>query len=173
MLKNATISLRPWQEADLPILTELRNDVALQAQLLARPRGSRPQQVREWLEGRSRQDDRMFFVIADCKDDSAQGFIQLSDLDLIDRRAELGVCLCDQARGRGLGGQAIALLANYLRDQWHLRKLGLRVRADNAAALRCYEKFGFVRCGLLRRHVFIDGCCQDIVLMEYFLTMEY
>ena len=171
MLKNATISLRPWQEADLPILTELRNDVALQAQLLARPRGSRPQQVREWLEGRSRQDDRMLFIIADCRDDLAQGFIQLNELDLIDRRAELGICLSAQARGRGVGGHAIALLADYLRDQWNLHKLGLRVRADNAAALRCYEKVGFARCGVLRRHVFIEGCWQDVILMEYFLEM--
>lgn len=171
MLKSATISLRPWQDADLPILTELRNDVALQAQLLARARGSRPEQVREWLQGRSRQDDRMLFIIADHQDDLAQGFIQLNDLDLIDRHAELGICLSAQARGRGLGGQAIALLADYLRDQWRLHKLCLRVRADNAAALRCYEKAGFVRCGLLRRHVFIEGRWQDVILMEYFLEI--
>ena len=171
MLKSATISLRPWQDADLPILTELRNDVALQAQLLARARGSRPEQVREWLQSRSCQQDRMLLIIADCQDNQAQGFIQLNELNLIDRRADLGICLSAQARGRGLGGQAIGLLAQYLRDQWNLHKLGLSVRADNAAALRCYEKLGFTRCGLLRQHVFIEGRWQDIVLMEYFLTM--
>jgi RimJ/RimL family protein N-acetyltransferase len=170
MIKGQSISLRVWREDDLPVLTALRNDVALQAQLLARARGSRPEQVREWLQGRSGQTDRLLFVIAEPEEDQAWGFIQASDLDPIDSHADLGMCLLAQARGRGLGGQAIALLADYLRDQWHLRKLGLRVRADNAAALRCYEKAGFERCGLLRRHVFIDGRWQDVVLMERFLA---
>ena len=171
MLKSATISLRPWQDTDLPILTEMRNDVVLQSKLLARARGSRSEQVREWLQSRSSQNDRMLFIIADCQDNQAQGFIQLNELNLIDRHADLGICLSTQARGRGLGGQAIALLAQYLRDQWSLRKLCLSVRADNTAALRCYEKLGFKRCGLLRQHVFIEGRWQDVVLMEYFLTM--
>lgn len=32
---NRQIELRPWREADLPLMMQLRNDVALQAQLLA------------------------------------------------------------------------------------------------------------------------------------------
>lgn len=107
MLKSATISLRPWQDADLPILTEMRNDVVLQSQLLARARGSRSEQVREWLQSRSSQNDRMLFIIADCQDNQAQGFIQLNELNLIDRHADLGICLSTQARGRGLGGRPL------------------------------------------------------------------
>lgn len=171
MLKSAAICLRPWQDSDLPTLTELRNDVALQAQLLARARGSRPEQVREWLQGRSSQSDRMLFIIAETQDDKTLGFIQLSDLDTVDRRADLGICLTVQARGRGVGGEAITLFTDYLRDQWGLHKVGLRVRSDNTAALRCYEKVGFARCGLLKRHVFIEGYWQDVVLMEHFLTV--
>jgi RimJ/RimL family protein N-acetyltransferase len=170
MLDGANIRLRPWRDDDLPVLTGLRNDVALQAQLLARAQGSRPEQVREWLQCRSGQADRLLFIIADRGDDQARGFIQVSDLDLLDGHANLGICLLGQVRGCGLGGQAISLLADYLRDQWRLRKLVLRVRADNAAALRCYEKAGFERCGLLRQHVFIEGCWQDVVLMELFLA---
>lgn len=172
MLENATIRLRAWQDKDLLVLTTLRNDVALQAQLLARARGSSLEQVRKWLHVRTDQTDRMLFIIVECQDDQALGFIQISDLDLVDRRADLGICLLRQAWGRGLGGQAITLVANNLRDNWGLRKLGLRVRADNAAALRCYEKSGFERCGLLREHVFIEGRWHDVILMERFLTIE-
>lgn len=170
MLEGANFRLRPWRDEDLPVLTTLRNDVALQAQLLARARGSRPEQVREWLLSRSGQADHMLFIIAEREDDQTQGFIQISDLDPVNGHADLGICLLGQARGRGLGGQAIVLLANYLRDQWRLNKLSLRVRADNAAALRCYEKSGFERCGLLRQHVFIEGRWHDVILMERFLA---
>jgi RimJ/RimL family protein N-acetyltransferase len=170
MLEGELIRLRTWRDEDLPVLTKLRNDVELQAQLLARARGSRSEQVREWLQARSTHPDSMLFVIAEQSNDEALGFVQVSDLDMVDGRASLGICLVKQARGRGIGSQTIFLLCGYLRDQWHLRKLSLNVRADNDSALRCYDKTGFVRCGLLREHVFISGRWHDVVLMERFLT---
>jgi RimJ/RimL family protein N-acetyltransferase len=172
MLNGENIRLRLWRDDDLPSLTTLRNDVALQAQLLSRARGSRPEQVRDWLESWNGQTNRMFFIIAEREDDQACGYIQSSDLDAINGYAELGICLDGQARGRGLCGQAISLLANYLQDQWRVRKLGLKVRADNTSAIRCYERVGFERCGLLQQHIFIEGSWHDVVLMERFLATK-
>ena len=34
--------------------------------------------------------------------------------------------------------------------------------------IACYERVGFERCGLLHRHVRVDGALRDIVLMEFF-----
>jgi RimJ/RimL family protein N-acetyltransferase len=170
VLDGNSVTLRPWLEEDLPVFTDLRNDVRLQAQLLSRVRGSRPVQVREWLESFTGQADRILLVITEKAHKTALGYIQVTDLNSLDARADLGICLVNRAQGRGLGGEAISMLADHLRDQWHLRKLSLRVRADNAAALRCYEKLGFERCGLLRQHVFISGIWHDIVLMELFLA---
>lgn len=169
MLAGVSVCLRPWKDDDLPVLTELRNDVELQAQLLSRARGSRPEQVREWLQVRSAQSDALLLVITERGSDQAMGYVQVTDLDLSNGLANLGICLIAKARGGGRGGQAIALLSDYLRDQWNIRKLSLQVRADNALALRCYDKLGFERCGLLRSQVFIGGRWQDIVLMERFL----
>ena len=170
MLEGEFVRLRSWRDDDLQLLTKLRNDVDLQAQLLARARGCRSEQVREWLHARSSHSDSMLFVIAEQKNDEALGFVQVSDLDMVDGRANLGICLVLQARGRGIGSQTISLLSDYLRDHWHLRKLSLKVRADNDSALRCYYKEGFERCGLLREHVFISGKWHDVVLMERFFT---
>lgn len=170
MLTDASVRLRPWQDDDLPTLTAMRNDIALQSQLLARARGSQREQVREWLQGFGERLERQLFIITELGSDQALGFVQVTNFDRLDGHADLGICLLGKARGRGLGGQAISLLANYLRDQWRVRKLNLRVRADNFGALRCYEKAGFRRCGLLRQHIFIDGVWQDVVLMESFLT---
>ena len=40
MIDGMVVRLRGWQESDLEVITEMRNDLALQAQLLARTRGS-------------------------------------------------------------------------------------------------------------------------------------
>ena len=41
----------------------------------------------------------------------------------------------------------------------------LRVHADNARALRCYEKCGFAREGVLRKDMYTDGKYSDSVIM--------
>ena len=172
MIDGAMIRLRTWQENDLPAITLLRNDIALQAQLLARVRGSGAEQVRIWLENRSTKHDELFFIISDRNTDAALGFIQIIDMDLVDQRADLGICLIRESQGRGLGSESLHLISAYLRDIWNLRKLSLRVRADNVTALRCYTKFGFKNSGVLREHVFIDGVWHDIILMEFFIPRK-
>jgi RimJ/RimL family protein N-acetyltransferase len=169
MIEGASIRLRAWQERDLPTLQGLRNDVALQAQLLARARGSDIAQVRDWLERRSNGTDSVLFVIADRHADEALGFIQFTGLDPIDRLADLGICLSPTAQGRGAGTQAITLALPYLREVRRTRKLSLRVRSDNERAIHCYQRLGFQQCGHLRKHTFIDGRWQDVLLMEIFL----
>lgn len=166
MIEGHKIRLRVWREDDLPILTALRNDVDLQAQLLARVRGSNAEQVLNWLADRA---GRLLFVISDRSSDVALGYLQVAEMDMVDRNAVLGICLAPDARGRGLGGEAINLLCDYLRNIWGMRKLCLRVRADNTTALRCYEKVSFECCGLLKQHFFLEGRWYDVVLMERIL----
>jgi diamine N-acetyltransferase len=172
MIDGESIRLRPWKEADLGLLGELRNDLALQAQLLARPRGSSEPQLRQWLESRARDADGLFLVVADRADDTALGYLQIDRLSPVDRRAELGICLHAAAQGRGIGRQALGLVQAYLLRVWALRKLTLQVRSDNAAAIACYQHAGFRNCGLLSRHHWADGAFHDVVLMECFLGDE-
>jgi RimJ/RimL family protein N-acetyltransferase len=170
MLANGLIQLRAWCNEDLSFLASLRNDLSAQGMLLARARGNSLDQVRDWVDKRSRQVDAVFLIISLNNDGRACGFIQATEIDLINSNAALGICLSSEIRGRGIGGLSINLLADYLRDQWRMRKLTVKVRSDNETAIRCYERAGFVRCGLLTEHAFIDARWRDIVLMECFLA---
>lgn len=168
-LERGTTRLRPWRDGDVPFLMRLRNDIPLQAQLLARARGSDEAQVRGWLQDRTLPPARLFLVIADATTDATLGFVQVSDLDPLDRRGELGIGLASEAQGSGHGGRALSLLLEHLRATRGLRKMSLRVRSDNERAIRCYERAGFVRCGLLRSHVHIENAWRDVMLMECLL----
>jgi RimJ/RimL family protein N-acetyltransferase len=164
------VVLRGWRESDLDVLCELRNDVELQSQLIARARGSDLTKVRQWLRVRGADEHGLLLVIADRDDDRALGYLQLQGITGIDRRAELGICLHRTAQGRGVGTESLRLLEPYLRDIWAIRKIFLQVRAENVRAISCYERVGFERCGLLREHVFADGAYRDVVLMERFVA---
>jgi diamine N-acetyltransferase len=168
MLEGANIVLRPWVDKDLTVLTQLRNDVKLQGQLLARPRGSTQEQVRDWLQGFAQDSQSIFLVITD-KSDGVAGFIQVKNIDALNRRAEIGIGLTSGKTGKGLGSEAVSLLGCYVKEAWNLHKLILQVRSDNMIAIAAYKKCGFETCGGFREHVFIEGKWQDVTIMELFL----
>jgi diamine N-acetyltransferase len=169
MLEGQFVRLRPWREDDLLTLCALRNDIRLQAQLLARPRGSTTDQVRQWLVGFENDPQSIFLVISKLVDDQSVGFVQVKQIDTLNRRAEFGIALAAEYVGHGFGLEAITALQSYLRKNWNLRKLMLQVRSDNTRAQDAYQKSGFKTCGVFEKHVFIDGSWHDVVNMEMFL----
>ena len=170
MIEGSRIRLRDWREADLPALTSWRNDVALQSQLLARVRGSTVDQVREWAQERSRGATSLMWVIAMHEGDQPIGYVQLVGLDDLDQCGDLGICLDAGSQGAGVGREVLSLLIAHARQLRSFRKFELRVRADNAKAIRCYEAVGFVRCGVLHARTFVDGDYADVILMERFIA---
>jgi RimJ/RimL family protein N-acetyltransferase len=57
-------------------------------------------------------------------------------------------------------------------DKMNLHRLWLRVYDFNAAGIRCYEKCGFRKEGILRHDRFIDGQYHDTIVMAI-LEDEY
>ena len=166
MLPGDPVTLRPPRDADLALLASLRNDVGLQAQLLAQPRPSGLERVREWVSCRASDPAGAFFVIAESATDEAAGYVQLTAMDPWNGHAELGICLGPAHQGKGFGQAALALLEGYARRVFGLRKLVLRVRADNARAVAAYRARGFREVGVFQDHFRYDGGYHDVALME-------
>ncbi len=78
---------------------------------------------------------------------------------------ELGIAVRQPYWGLGIGNLLMAALISWAKDAKTVRKINLVTRADNAAAIRLYEKYGFVREGLLSRDVRINGKFYDGLLM--------
>lgn len=165
-LETTQIRLRPVQSADLPNLSVLRNDFALQLQLLSSPRPNTIEQVQAWLQKRSSEPDSLFFVIAKLSDDECLGFVQLTQIQLLHGHASLGICLAPKARGQGYAKQALALLETYATAIFNLRKILLEVRADNQSAIRLYTQSGYRPIGVLESHFFAQGSYHDVLMME-------
>lgn len=160
------VVLRAAADSDFVVLAELRNNFAVQDALLATGRPNSPARVKAWLERRAADDEGVFFVIAATDDDRALGFVQATGIDPLHRVAELGICITDVARGRGVGRQAIALLEEYLQRSFRTRKIWLRVDAGNTNAIALYGACGFQRVGVLSQHHYAGGRYRDVLIME-------
>lgn len=171
MIEGQSVILRAWREEDIGKLTEMRNDVKLQSQLLSRVRGSNQGQTRQWLERRSSDSGSLLFIVAERDHDTPLGYIQFIDIEPIDRTAKLGICLSGAFQGRGTGQEVLSLAFQYVSDYWAIRKITLEVREDNIRAIRCYEKMGFKLCGKYLKHKYFDGEWQNLVIMELFLDV--
>jgi putative acetyltransferase len=80
----------------------------------------------------------------------------------------LGIHVAPQAQRQGVGSALMAALCDYA-DRWAgVLKLELLVYADNATAIRLYEKFGFAVEGTLRAHALRDGAYVDSLAMARF-----
>ena len=76
----------------------------------------------------------------------------------------LGMGIIPPYRGQGLGRRLIEATLQAAREAG-LERVELSVHADNSRAIALYEKVGFVREGLARRSVRIDGCYKDAIHM--------
>lgn len=98
-------------------------------------------------------------------DGVAVGSAILFDIDSYARHAEAGISLVSEARGQGIGTEAIRQLVEFGFTRLNLRRIHLQLIASNKAALRSYEKAGFVVEGRRREHAWVRGAYEDIVLM--------
>jgi len=83
------------------------------------------------------------------------------------RHAGIDVFLTERAQGHGLGTDAVRTLARYLIDERGHHRLTIDPAADNAAAVRTYEKVGFRTVGVMRKYWRSpDGTWRDGLLMD-------
>jgi aminoglycoside 6'-N-acetyltransferase len=122
-----------------------------------------PDALDEWASN----DDTARFAI--CVDERVAGLIQYSEeSDPRYRHAGIDLFLTTDLHGRGLGAEAITVLARHLFDDRAHHRLVIDPALANEAAIRCYERVGFRRVGVMRRYErdHISGEWVDGLLME-------
>lgn len=101
-------------------------------------------------------------------DGAVAGMIQFTEEEEPDyRSAEIDVFLGAPWHGRGLGSEAVRVLADHLVAERGHHRIVIVPAAENGAAIRSYEKAGFRVVGLLERSWRDeDGRWRDELYME-------
>lgn len=159
------VVLRPLAEGDVERIVELGADPEVERWW----RGLTHEHVLE----KARGEDEGVAVFAIVADGEVVGMIQShEETDAEYRSAGIDLFLGAPYHDRGLGTDAVRTMARHLiHDRGHHR-LTIDPAAHNERAIRCYEKVGFKRVGIMREYwldaegVWRDGLLLDLLARE-------
>ena len=94
------------------------------------------------------------------------GNIKLEPIDLQRRSAVLGILIGEKAYwGKGVATEAIELVTHHAFSALRLKEMTLGVIAEHTAAIRAYEKCGFVIAHREKNAINHDGVLFDRIVM--------
>ncbi len=110
---------------------------------------------------------RFAFGIEVISDALLIGIVELASVEWLNRSAELGIVIFNDAyQGKGYGTEAVQLMLFYGFNILNLHSVRLRVYDYNQRAIKSYLKVGFKEVGRLRDARLIHGQYHDVILMD-------
>lgn len=140
------LRLRKIEPSDLPFLYQWENDATMWADSDTHNPLSR-HDLHQYIEnttGDIYRDGQLRLIIEESQlSTKVIGCIDLFDFDARNRKAAIGMYIAPEARGKGVGKQAVQLLLDYAFNFLHLRMVYAIISVHNIACSHIYEQMGF------------------------------
>ena len=171
LMKNDQIVLRPLEPTDLDTLYSWENDSSLWvvSDTVAPYSRAALWQYLENYTGDIYSQRQLRLMITMATDGTPVGTIDFINFDPLNNRAELGLFIDGNHRGKGLGHLALDLLTAYAREHLGLRQLYVYIALDNQLCLRLFEGYGYSRVGVIKSWVKRGTTYKDVVLLQMIL----
>lgn len=137
------LRLRKIEPSDLPFLYQWENDATSWADSDTHNPLSR-HDLHQYIEnntGDIYRDGQLRLMIE--QGGQTLGCIDLFDFDARNRKAAIGMYIAQEARGKGVGSEAVKQLLDYAFDFLHLRMVYAIISVNNQACSHIYEQLGF------------------------------
>ena len=152
--------MRKIEPSDLPFLYQWENDATMWADSDTHNHLSR-HDLHQYIEnttGDIYRDGQLRLIIEDSQLSTLNsqlstkivGCIDLFDFDARNRKAAIGMYIAPEARGKGVGKQAVQWLLDYAFNFLHLRMVYAIISVINVACSRLYEQMDFLPSSSLR-----------------------
>ena len=171
LLKNNQLVLRALEPDDLDMLYRWENDTALWI-VSDTPAPYSREALWRYLEqytGDIYSQRQLRLMITLAQDGTPIGTVDFINFDPLNNRAELGLFIAGEQRGKGYGRQALELLTSYAREHIGLRQLYVYIALDNEVCLKLFEDYGYRQVGVLQSWVKRGSSYHDVALMQMIL----
>lgn len=165
-LEGELVILRPLERQDLANLQLWNNRQQMRA-LIGQVYPESESSLDEWFERVQADKQRVWFAVVRKSDGKMVGEAGLLRMYHPWRTTDLTIIIGDQeARGQGLGTEAIVLLMDYAFGYLGFHRISIGVVGFNEQAISFYEKVGFKKEGLQRDGYYYDHRFSDFVMMS-------
>ncbi len=156
------VALGPIRRDLIPLYHRWITDLSTNRFLLARSVSMTLDAEIEWFDGVSKQSNIAMFTIYELPDYRPIGNVDLHKIDATNRSAELGIMIGEaNARGRGLGTEAVRLVCDIGFNVLELNSISLVTFGWNVAGQKAYVKAGFREIGRRREARWFNGRYWD------------
>lgn len=169
-LHSALLNLRAPELADLDYLFHVENDTRQWMVSSCKVPYSRFQ-LQRYVETNVHDiyaDKQLRLMVERVEDKQLVGIVDLFDFSPADHRAEVGIVIDPDYRGRGYGREALALLCHYAEHVLDLHQLYAYVFEDNAPARQLFASCGFSEVATLKDWVFVGKKYRSVCLCQRF-----
>jgi RimJ/RimL family protein N-acetyltransferase len=152
-LSDGVVALRLFSERDIPeILIAYEDDREMHLRLgePRPPSGAELGRRSERATAERESGSILRLTILQAGSDVCVGGLTVHSIDWFNARAELGMWLAPQLRGRGLSPRALVLTAGWLFERCAVERVQVFTETDNAAMLGAARAAGFIGEGVLR-----------------------
>lgn len=167
-VRSKRLDIRPLEAEDAEFLAGLINDPDVRDSLgsynIVGPISLEAEQ--KWVEKASVAEDEYNFIVVLRKGSRPIGAMGARDINQRLASAHVSVMLEKASWDKGYGTEALEALVDALFQKLNLHRIWLRVRSENARAIRCYEKVGFVKEGTLRDDHYHGGKWRSSDIMS-------
>ncbi|MEE4198450.1 MAG: GNAT family protein [Bacteroidales bacterium] len=169
ILKGKNVTLRPLIEVDFDQYYKWHSDNEIRFQTMMHPYPVTEKLEKIWFEKAISDisNKRYLFSIIYNENNQLIGYFQLTDVNFINRNANLGIVIGEKDyQEKGLGKEIMQLGLDYGFNYLGLYKIFLEVLTNNKKAIRLYEKVNFQIEGEKKQHFFWNNKYYNILLMS-------
>lgn len=162
MLKCKRIHLRLLEREDIPQRTVWMNDKEINRMLILDwPISLTKSQ--KWFDTAINDNSKIHFVIIDNEMNRLIGVAGLVDINTRDRHAEVYLIIGEKNYwGKGIATEVLNLLIEYSFEYLGIKRLYGYNFSYNIASQKMLEKVGFIKEGIMRKHIYKNGKLEDI-----------
>ena len=168
MLQSPTIQLRAPELADLDFMFHVENDTRLWLVSACKVPYSR-YLLQQYIETNTHDlyaDKQLRLMVESCNEGKLLGIVDLFDFSPADRRAEVGIVIDSECRGKGYGREALEVLCDYAEHVLDLHQLYAYVLEDNMPARHLFASCCFKHTATLPHWIFSDKKYRDVCLYQ-------
>ncbi|MBP3354369.1 MAG: GNAT family N-acetyltransferase [Bacteroidales bacterium] len=110
------------------------------------------------------------FMVCSKHNNSVVGTADIFDIDTLHNRAEIGLLIDSDFRGKGFAKETLDLLCKYATDILMLKQLYVHIATDNISCIEMFEKSDFVKCGTLKSWLRRRSGYKDVAVYQRILS---